>query len=186
MKYPLVGLTCIGTAGTRIYQFYQVQTAPIVFDATSSQTNTTFIKTNAYYTNDTYLPTVAVPAANFSYNAIQQNYSLSIYDAYNSTTFKAGDAVQININLTAALTGVSYITPYYRVITTDDVQNGKLRFSDNVTVSTNITTAIQNLWLSGFFYVQAIIIRNIDANFSYELPNIMANTITRYYNNTGF
>jgi len=88
--------------------------------------------------------------------------------------------------MTAALTGIVYLTTIYRVITIDDVVSFKLRFQDIVSVNNTTSSSILSLYNSQYFYVKAIITRNIDNSFIYELPNIKANTITRYTNNTGF
>lgn len=88
--------------------------------------------------------------------------------------------------MTAALTGLVYTTEMYRVITDDDIKDYKLRFVDKFPVSTANAQPIIDLYNLRYFFIKAIITRNIDNNFTYELPNIQANTITRNTANNGF
>lgn len=74
--------------------------------------------------------------------------------------------------MTAALTGLVYTTEMYRVITDDDIKDYKLRFVDKFPVSTANAQPIIDLYNLRYFFIKAIITRNIDNNFTYELPNI--------------
>jgi len=74
----------------------------------------------------------------------------------------------------------------YRTITDGDINSYKLRFEDRFIVTTANSQAVTTLYYSGYYFIQALITRNIDKPFSYVLPNIMANTIARMTTNLGF
>jgi hypothetical protein len=133
-----------------------------------------------------YAPSPAVAAQNASFDGTSQNYTIDIFDAYNGTNFMIGDAVTIMINITSALTNSSYLTYMYRTITDGDINAYKLRFEDRFIVTTANSQAVTTLYYSGYYFIQALITRNIDKPFSYVLPNIMANTIARMTTNLGF